>query len=72
MPEIDPPSDWPKERIRAFRKHMEMKQADFGLWLGYGAGAQVKVSQLERGTGGVSGPMARLLDVLAEREGFGG
>ncbi|MEM1125621.1 MAG: hypothetical protein AAGI71_03140 [Bacteroidota bacterium] len=49
---------------------MEMTQSDYGRWLGYGAGAQVKVSQLERGTGGVSGPTARLLDVLAEREGF--
>lgn len=64
---------WTPERIKALRKHAKMTQAELGEYLGYGkAGAQVRISELERGERGISGPVGRLFDMLAEKTSFTG
>jgi transcriptional regulator with XRE-family HTH domain len=63
--------EWTPERIKALRKRLGLDQAEFADLLGYGASQ--RVSELEKGKRGATGPTARLLDyvdaygVLAER-----
>ena len=64
--------EWTPERIRALRKHVGMTQPELAQYLGYGEGGQVRVSDMERGVQGASGPVGRLLDLLAEKHEFKG
>lgn len=62
---------WTPEQIKALREFLDMTQAELGEQLGYGKqGAQVRVSELERGKRGVSGPVGRHLDMLATKYDF--
>ena len=64
---------WNPNDVRSFRKRLGMTQLEFANLLGYSEkGAQVRVSELERGKIGVSGPLGKLLDCLAEKHGFAG
>lgn len=63
--------EWTPETVRAFRDAQKMNQQDFGEWLGYsGKGASTRISDIERGAAGISGPVARLLDCLAQKSGY--
>ena len=62
--------EWTPEQIRALRTHVEWTQPQLGEYLGYGKGATVRVSELENGKTNVSGPVGRLLDMLAEKHHF--
>ncbi len=63
--------NWTPERIKALRKHLGMNQAQMGENLGYSErGAQVRVSDLERGEARVSGAVSRVLDLLAQQHNF--
>ena len=62
---------WTPERLKALRKHVGMTQAQMGEYLGYSKhGAQVRISELERGQKRVSGAVSRLLDMLAQQHDF--
>lgn len=61
---------WKPDHIRALRRHLDQTQETFGKTLGYGTGAQQRVSELERGVQAASGPLVPLLDCLAEKHGF--
>ena len=64
---------WTPERIKALRKHLGMTQAQMGENVGYSKrGAQVRISDLERGETRVSGAVSRVLDLLAEQHNFEG
>ena len=62
--------EWTPERIRELRAYVGWTQAELGDYLGYGTGATVRVSELENGKKSVSGPVGRLLDLLAEKHRF--
>lgn len=62
--------EWTPERVKALRSHVGWNQAQLGEYLGYGEGGRVRVSELENSTRGVSGPVGRLLDMLAEKHSF--
>ena len=63
--------EWTPEQIKQLRRHLGMTQEEFGVHLGYGeAGSQVRASELERGVQRASGPLVRLLDLLAEKHDF--
>lgn len=61
---------WKPEQIRELRDHLGQTQEAFGRTLGYGTGAQQRVSELERGVQQASGPLVPLLDCLAEKHRF--
>ena len=61
---------WTPKHLKALRRHVGMTQAELAEYLGYGNGGQVRVSDMERGEMGISGPVGRLLDLLAERHNF--
>lgn len=61
---------WTPEQIKRLRHHVDWTQAQLGEYLGYGTGATVRVSELENGKKSVSGPVGRLLDLLAEKHRF--
>ena len=63
--------EWSAEHVKAFRKQLGKTQSEFAAMLGYSEkGAQVRVSEIERGKIGVSGPLSRLLDCLAEKHKY--
>jgi transcriptional regulator with XRE-family HTH domain len=63
---------WTASTVSAFRDHTGLSQQAFGELLGYSKnGASTRVSELERGTRDVNGMVVRVLDLLAERHGFG-
>ena len=62
---------WTPQIIRALRSHLGETQAAFGVRLGYGeTGANVRVSELERGVQDPSGPLVPLLDCIAREHSF--
>jgi DNA-binding transcriptional regulator YiaG len=61
---------WTPDLIKALRKHLGLNQSTYGEMLGYGGGAQARVSDLERGAQDASGPLVPLLDCLADKHGF--
>lgn len=63
--------EWSKDDVKAFRAYLGKTQTEFAEMLGYSEkGAQVRVSEIERGKIGVSGPLAKLLDCLAEKHKY--
>ena len=62
--------EWTPEHIKELRKHVGWTQAQLGDYLGYGTGATVRISELENGKKSVSGPVGRLLDMLAEKHEY--
>jgi len=61
-------SNWTPDKIKHLRKSAGMTQQELGDYLGYGTGAQVRISELEHGEKSVSGPVSRLLDMLADSQ----
>ena len=63
--------EWSNDAVKAFREYLGKTQAEFAEMLGYSEkGAQVRVSEIERGKIGVSGPLGKLLDCLAEKHKY--
>ena len=70
MPDTDLVTyEWTGERLRAFRKHLRENQTQFAERLGYSNGTP-RISDLERGKAEIFGPLSRMLDLWAEREGW--
>jgi transcriptional regulator with XRE-family HTH domain len=61
--------EWGASRILALRKHAQMTQARFALWLGV---TIKQVKYLEHKRRNPSGPTRRLLDILARELRFDG
>lgn len=59
--------EWGASRILALRKHADMTQAQFALWLGV---TIKQVKYLEHQRRNPSGPTQRLLDILAHHLSF--
>ena len=63
--------EWTPEKVKDLRQHVGWTQPELAEYLGYGeAGAAVRVSELENGKRGISGPVGRLLDMLSEKHNY--
>lgn len=63
--------DWTPKQIQGLREHLGWTQTEMGRYLGYAeSGAQVRISELERGVRRVSGAVERLLALLADEHHF--